>query len=119
VDANAMLDKIVAEKWLTAKAVAGLWPANSTGDDIQIFRTGAAQAVATLHCLRQQAEKPDDRANFCLADFVAPLDSGRRDFVGAFAVNAGTGIEPHIKRFEADHDDYSSIMLKALADRFA
>jgi 5-methyltetrahydrofolate--homocysteine methyltransferase len=119
VDANAMLDKIIAGKWLTAKAVAGLWPANSTGDDIQIFRAGATEAVATLHCLRQQAEKPDDRANFCLADFIAPLDSGKPDFVGAFAVNAGIGIEPHIKRFEADHDDYSSIMLKALADRFA
>ena len=118
-DANAMLDKIIAEKWLTAKAVAGLWPANSTGDDIQIFQAGATQAIATLHCLRQQAEKPDDRANFSLADFIAPLDLGKQDFVGAFAVNAGIGIEPHIKRFEADHDDYSSIMLKALADRFA
>src|SRR5207344_406021 len=81
--------------------------------------TNAGQAVATLHCLRQQAEKPDDRANFCLADFIAPAESGHRDFVGAFAVNAGIGIEPHVKRFEAEYDDYSSIMLKALADRFA
>jgi 5-methyltetrahydrofolate--homocysteine methyltransferase len=118
-DANAMLDRIVAEKWLTAKAVAGLWRANSAGDDIQVFDAGANQTIATLHCLRQQAEKPDDRANFCLADFIAPAESGKHDFVGAFAVNAGIGIEPHIRRFEADHDDYSSIMLKALADRFA
>ena len=118
-DANRMLDRIVAEKWLAAKAVAGLWPANSTGDDVQVFQTSNEQAITTLHCLRQQAEKPDDRANFCLADFVAPIDSGRSDFVGAFAVNAGIGIEPYIKRFEAEFDDYSSIMLKALADRFA
>jgi 5-methyltetrahydrofolate--homocysteine methyltransferase len=72
-----------------------------------------------LHCLRQQAEKPDDRANFCLADFVAPRDSGRQDWVGAFAVTAGLGIEPHVARFEADNDDYNAILLKALADRLA
>ena len=72
-----------------------------------------------LHCLRQQADKPDDRANFCLADFIAPAGSGRQDFVGAFAVNAGIGIDTHVARFEAGHDDYNAILLKALADRFA
>ncbi len=128
-DAKAMLDRLVADKWLTAKAVAGLWPANSVGDDIELYPGGAASAAnpvaaeaastATLHCLRQQAEKPDDRANFSLADFVAPKRSGKPDWVGAFAVNAGIGIDPHIARFEAAFDDYNSILLKSLADRLA
>jgi len=117
-DAQAMLDRIIGEKWLTAKAVVGLWPARSVGDDIQVLdETGHLRA--TLHCLRQQADKPDDRANFCLADFVAPRDSGRQDWVGGFAVTAGLGIEPHLARFEAAHDDYNAILLKALADRLA
>ncbi|MBP6627033.1 MAG: methionine synthase, partial [Arenimonas sp.] len=114
-DAQAMLARIVEEKWLTAKAVAGLWPAHSLGDDIHV----QAGAGAVLHCLRQQAEKPDDRPNLCLADFIAPRDSGRPDWVGAFAVTAGLGIEPHVAAFEKDNDDYSAILLKALADRLA
>jgi 5-methyltetrahydrofolate--homocysteine methyltransferase len=117
-DATAMLDRIIGEKWLVAKAVAGLWPAHSAGDDIQVL-DDAGQPLATLHCLRQQAEKPDDRPNFCLADFVAPRESGRADWVGGFAVTAGLGIEPHLARLEADHDDYNAILLKALADRLA
>ncbi|MFN7294187.1 MAG: methionine synthase, partial [Lysobacteraceae bacterium] len=117
-DAQAMLDKVIAEKWLTAKAVAGLWPAAQQGDDITVFDPAQpAQRLATLHTLRQQAEKPDTRPNLALADFVAP--AGHRDWVGAFAVNAGIGIEPHVARFEAAHDDYNAILLKALADRFA
>jgi 5-methyltetrahydrofolate--homocysteine methyltransferase len=116
-DANAMLDRLVAERWLTVKAVAGLWPAQAEGDDIRVELGDGLDA--TLHCLRQQADKPDDRANFCLADFVAPVGSGRTDHVGAFAVNAGIGIDPHVARFEADHDDYNAILLKSLADRFA
>ncbi len=112
-DANAMLDKIVAENWLQAKAVCGIWPAQSIGDDVVVGELG------TLHFLRQQAEKPEERANFCLADFVAPQDSGVKDYIGGFAVNAGIGIEPYVKKFEAEYDDYSAIMLKALADRFA
>jgi len=114
-DANAMLDRIVGEKWLVARAVAGIWPANAVGDDIHV----RGDQPAVLHCLRQQAEKPDDRANFCLADFVAPKESGRQDWVGAFAVTAGLGIEPHVAAFEKANDDYNSIMLKALADRLA
>ncbi|MAL04189.1 MAG: methionine synthase [Arenimonas sp.] len=117
-DARAMLDRIIDEKWLRAKAVAGLWPARSVGDDIQVL-DDAGHVRATLHCLRQQAEKPDDRPNLCLADFVAPRDSGRQDWVGAFAVTAGLGIEPHLARFEAQHDDYNAILLKSLADRLA
>jgi 5-methyltetrahydrofolate--homocysteine methyltransferase len=116
-DANQMLDAIVRERWLTVKAVAGLWPAQSVGDDVRVdLGDGLA---TTLHCLRQQADKPVERPNLCLADFVAPQGSGVRDFVGAFAVNAGIGIDPHVRRFEADHDDYRAILLKALADRFA
>ncbi|HYG05811.1 MAG TPA: methionine synthase [Stenotrophomonas sp.] len=115
-DARAMLARIVAEKWLTARAVFGLWPANSVGDDV---RVRAGQTPTTLHFLRQQVDKPVDRPDFCLADFIAPADSGREDWIGAFAVTAGLGIEPHVARFEADHDDYNAILLKALADRLA
>jgi 5-methyltetrahydrofolate--homocysteine methyltransferase len=115
-DAQKMLDRIIAEKWLTAKAVVGLWPANSVGDDVEMH---VGDQGRSLRFLRQQAEKPADRPDFCLADFVAPKDSGVRDWIGAFAVTAGLGIEPHVARFEADHDDYSAILLKALADRLA
>ena len=115
-DARAMLTRIVDERWLTAKAVFGLWPANSVGDDVQLQ---TEQGPATLHFLRQQVDKPVERPDFCLADFIAPADSGKRDWIGAFAVTAGIGIEPHVARFEADHDDYNAILLKALADRLA
>ncbi|MBX9403308.1 methionine synthase [Lysobacter sp. BMK333-48F3] len=141
-DARAMLGKIVAEKWISAKAVFGLWPANAAADDVVVDLGDAAPGAGdapqfaapaprrvesripnpesqTLHFLRQQADKPADRPDFCLADFIAPQGSGRQDWIGAFAVTAGLGIEPHVARFEADHDDYNAIMLKALADRFA
>ena len=111
-----MLKRIVEEKWLTAKAVFGLWPAQSVGDDVIVDAEGGS---TTLHFLRQQADKPVDRPDFCLADFIAPADSGRADWIGAFAVTAGLGIEAHVARFEADHDDYNAILLKALADRLA
>jgi len=114
-DARAMLDKIVAEKWLTARGVIGFWPAHSSGDDVVL----AADGAKTLHFLRQQADKPVDRPDFCLADFVAPKGAGVEDWVGGFAVTSGIGIEAHIERFEREHDDYSSILLKALADRLA
>ena len=115
-DAKAMLQRIVEEKWLTARAVFGLWPANSHGDDVVAQVDGCP---VTLHFLRQQADKPPERPDFCLADFIAPADSGRQDWIGAFAVTAGLGIEEHVRRFEADHDDYNAILLKALADRLA
>ena len=115
-DARAMLAKIVDEKWLTAKAVFGLWPANSVGDDVELQVDGNAER---LHFLRQQVDKPVDRPDFCLADFIAPQDSGRQDWLGMFAVTAGIGIDAHVARFEADHDDYNAILLKALADRLA
>jgi 5-methyltetrahydrofolate--homocysteine methyltransferase len=111
-DARAMLRKIVDERWLQAKAVVGLWPAQSIGDDVRVGDT-------TLHFLRQQVDKPVDRPDFCLADFIAPAASGKQDWIGGFAVTAGLGIEAHVARFEADHDDYNAILLKALADRLA
>ena len=120
-DAQAMLKKIVAEKWLMAKAVFGLWPANSLGDDVEVslLPEGEGTAARTLHFLRQQVDKPIERPDFCLADFIAPKASGKQDWIGAFAVTAGIGIDEHVARFEADHDDYNSILLKALADRLA
>ena len=166
-DAQAMLDRIVAEKWLTARAVIGFWPARRVGDDVEIdargndaplthpskgrdglglsehsepaptapdatapaARTpsalratspaGRGSASVTLHFLRQQADKPAERPNLCLADFIAPAEAGKPDWIGAFAVTAGIGIEQHVARFEAAHDDYSAILLKSLADRLA
>jgi 5-methyltetrahydrofolate--homocysteine methyltransferase len=117
-DAREMLDSIVAGKWLTARGVIGLWPAHSMGEDVVLSLLPAGDKL-TLHFLRQQADKPAERPDFCLADFIAPKESGREDWIGAFAVTAGIGIESHLERFQRDHDDYSSILLKALADRLA
>jgi 5-methyltetrahydrofolate--homocysteine methyltransferase len=146
-DARAMLERIVAERWLTARGVIGFWPAAGIGDDIELLGGGAGsgaippagtspasplppsggtpasaaetQETIVLHHLRQQADKPPERPDFCLADFVAPKESGKADWIGGFAVTAGLGIEPHIERFQRGHDDYSAILLKALADRLA
>jgi len=120
-DATRMLNQLIDEKWLKARAVIGFFPANSVADDdINLFVDETRHAVALrLHNLRQQKSKPQDQAQLCLSDFVAPMQSGRTDYLGAFAVTAGIGIEEHVARFEAQHDDYSSIMLKALADRLA
>ena len=116
-DAQSMLDRLVAEKWLRARAVIGFWPAHRVGDDVEVDAGG--DTPTTLHFLRQQADKPAERPNLCLADFIAPADAGKPDWIGAFAVTAGLGIDKHVARFEAEHDDYSSILLKALADRLA
>ncbi|MEE2767452.1 MAG: methionine synthase [Pseudomonadota bacterium] len=119
-DARQMLQRIIDEKWLQARAVVGFFPANSDGDDVLVFADERrTEEVAVLHHLRQQNVKPPGLPNYCLADFVAPADSGIGDYVGGFAVTAGLGIEEHLEAFEKDHDDYSSIMLKALADRLA
>jgi 5-methyltetrahydrofolate--homocysteine methyltransferase len=119
-DAQAMLRKIIDERWLAANAVIGLFAANSVGDDVEVYADESrARVLTTFHFLRQQGLKPDDRVNYCLADFVAPKGSGVRDYLGCFAVTAGIGIEQRIEAFEARHDDYSAIMLKALADRLA
>jgi 5-methyltetrahydrofolate--homocysteine methyltransferase len=119
-EGQAMLERIVKGRWLTASGVFGLWPANSVGDDIEIYADEKRDHVLmTWHNLRQQNEKPPGNPNQCLADFVADKDSGIADYVGAFAVTTGIGIETRLREFEAKHDDYSSIMLKALADRLA
>ena len=119
-DAQAMLDKIINEKWLSARAVIGLFPANAIGDDIEVYTDNTRSEVkAVLHNLRQQQEKPPGKPNLCLTDFIAPKSTGLHDYIGGFAVTAGIGIDAKVAEFEADHDDYNSIMLKALADRLA
>jgi 5-methyltetrahydrofolate--homocysteine methyltransferase len=141
-DANKMLDQIIDNQWLTAKAVIGFFPANSVGDDIELYvDENDKEVVATLHHLRQQNQKAPGLPNFCLSDFIKPSPTpalpkgegvaqatsslpfgegrGGADYIGGFAVTAGIGIDEHVARFEADHDDYNAILLKALADRFA
>lgn len=119
-DARSMLRQIIDHQWLQAKAIVGLFPANAEGDDVLIYEDEQRQKVVhTLRFLRQQRQKAPGQPNMALSDYIAPVASGKADYVGAFAVTAGIGIEEHIKRFEADHDDYHAIMLKALADRLA
>jgi len=119
-DAQEMLEKIVNEKWLTANAVYGIFPAQSLGDDIVVLDDNSRGTVRTRFTnLRNQTAKEEVLPNLCLSDFIAPADSGLSDYLGAFAVTAGMGIENKLKEFEQAHDDYSSIMLKALADRLA
>ena len=120
-DARKMLDRIVAERWLRAAGAIGIFPANRVGDDdIAVYSgTGSGSILGTFRTLRQQMKRPGSRPNLALADFLAPADTGVRDYVGAFAVTAGLGIQPHIERLEAENDDYGAIMLRALADRLA
>ena len=120
-DANTMLDCLIAERWLRARAVFGLFPANAIDhDDVLVYPDAdRGKTLVRLCHLRQQRAKPAGQPQNCLADYIAPADSGVEDFIGAFALTAGIGIDEHVKRFEAEHDDYSSILLKALADRLA
>ncbi|MBV6418074.1 MAG: Methionine synthase [Steroidobacteraceae bacterium] len=119
-DARRMLKSILEERWLTANAVVGFWPANAVGDDIEVYSDETrSRVIATLSHLRQQKRKPDGQAHSCLTDYIAPKASGVADYIGGFAVTAGLGIEPHLERLHAAHDDYSRIILKALADRLA
>ena len=124
-DAQDMIKKIIKEKWLTAKAVYGFYPANRVGDDIEVYSDESrSEVLYKFHHLRQQAEKKRGGANNCLSDFIAPKEvngvaTGIKDYIGFFAVTGGIGIDEHIERFEKDFNDYESIMLKALADRFA
>jgi 5-methyltetrahydrofolate--homocysteine methyltransferase len=117
-DAQAMLKKIISEKWLTANAVVGIYEANSSGDDILVYN-GNGKVKTTFHTLRQQTKKPEGQANVALADFVLPAEHKQKDYIGAFAATTGIGIEKWVEKFEKDHDDYSAIMLKAIADRLA
>src|SRR5262249_19694678 len=117
-DARKMLDTIMAERWFRASAVVGFWPANARGDDIALYADEArGKEIATLHTLRQQLARREGRANTALADFVAP--AGVPDYVGAFMVTAGLGEDAVADRFKGANDDYSSILVKALADRLA
>ncbi|MDD2760027.1 MAG: vitamin B12 dependent-methionine synthase activation domain-containing protein, partial [Methylomonas sp.] len=119
-DAQNMLKRIIDEHWLTAKAVIGFFPANSENDDIVLFTDDSrSERRCVLHHLRQQNVKAPGRPNYCLSDFIAPVGSGIADYLGGFAVTSGIGIEDKLAEFERDHDDYSAIMLKALADRLA
>ncbi len=124
-DAQAMLKDIVEQKWIQARAVLAFFPANSEGDDIYLYPDEVNKTPhTTLHHIRQQmdrttASQNKQQPNFCLADFVAPTDSNKRDWLGAFAVSAGFGIDEHLERFRAEMDDYNAILLEALADRFA
>jgi len=120
-DAQAMLQHLVKEKLLTAKGAIGLFPANSVhDDDIEIYADDSrTKVLLTLHTLRQQDEKPPGRPNRALADFVAPKETGLKDYIGAFAVTTGLGVDKLVKQYEKSHDDYNAIMVKALADRLA
>ncbi len=119
-DARRLLDEIIQERLLRASGVYGFFAAASVGDDIELYSDASRKVrVTTIHHLRQQSEKPAGQPNLSLADYVAPKDSGRQDFIGAFAVTAGIGLDKLCKRFDKDHDDYNSIMAKALADRLA
>ena len=120
-DANKLLDAIIKNKSLTANGVFGLFPANTVAqDDIEVYSDDTRKGVKrVLHTIRTQTQKSDGLPNLALADFVAPKESGKKDYIGAFAVTAGIGIEKLVEKFEKDHDDYNSIMVKALADRLA
>ena len=118
-DAQSMLQKIIAENWLSANGVIGFWPANTINDDdIEVYEDDTRTVIKTvLHTLRQQTKKPANEPNIALADFIAP--KGHADYIGGFAVSTGFGIDDKVAAFEKDHDEYSSIMLKAIADRLA
>jgi 5-methyltetrahydrofolate--homocysteine methyltransferase len=115
-DAQKILKQIIDGKWLRTKAVIGFWPVSRVGDDLELSH---GDETVMLHHLRQQADKPVERPNLCLADFIAPKETGVQDWIGGFAVTAGLGIEEHLERFRKENDDYSAIILKALADRMA
>src|SRR5262249_44181399 len=119
-DAQTLLRQIVRGRLLRARAVYGFWPAQSVGDDIELYEDEArTRLIATLHALRQQTRKAPGEPNYCIADFIAPGETGVPDYVGAFVVSAGEGLDQMCARFEKNNDDYGSIMAKALADRLA
>ncbi len=119
-DANQLLDQIAKNHWLKAKGIVGIFPANSVGDDIEIYgNPQRSELLGVVHTLRQQMQRNGQKPNFALADFVAPKDSGRLDYLGFFVVTAGLGIEQVLQKLEAEHNDYQIILLKALADRLA
>lgn len=119
-DAQTLLEKIIHERWLQPRGVYGFFPANSVGDDVDVYAPDdSSRLLARFHFLRQQMDKPAGQFNHCLADYIAPRESGRRDFLGAFAVTAGHETHQRVQDFKAAHDDYNAILLEALADRLA
>jgi 5-methyltetrahydrofolate--homocysteine methyltransferase len=119
-DARRVLRQMIAQRWVRARAVIGFFPANSVDDDIEVYADESRREVVyRLHHLRQQKPKPNGHPHYALSDFVAPRDSGVADWIGGFAVTTGLGIDEKAREFEARHDDYNSIMVKALADRLA
>jgi 5-methyltetrahydrofolate--homocysteine methyltransferase len=119
-DAQALMKKIISNNLLTARAVIGFFPANSLGDDIEVYTDESRETVLTIiHTLRQQMKKEDGRFNFALADFIAPKESGIKDYIGGFVVTTGIGLKKLVEKFEKEHDDYNAILAKALADRLA
>ncbi len=119
-DALALLNLIIREKWIEARAVTGMFPANSTGDDLLLFDPESTdRELIRLHHLRQQVKKASGQPNLCLSDFVCPLSYRKKDYLGAFAVSAGFGVDALVQKYEAQHDDYHAILVKALADRLA
>ncbi len=119
-DAQVLLNRLIDQKLIHGRAVHGFFPAASVGDDIELYTDESRTSVlTTFHTLRQQMDKPEDQPNYALSDFIAPKESGRRDYLGAFALTTGLGVEEIARQFEADHDDYNSILTKALADRLA
>src|SRR5690606_363507 len=119
-DAQAMLKNVIDNKLLQANGVIGFWPANSIGDDIELYTDESRTTVlATIHTLRQQAEKVKDQPYYALSDFIAPKESGIADYFGGFAVTSGLGCDELAEQYIKNHDDYNSIMIKALADRLA
>ena len=119
-DAQVMLQRMVSEKWTKANAVVGIFPANSIGDDIEVYADeSSSEVIIVQHTLRQQTKKTTGQANLALADFIAPKESGIKDYLGAFVLTTGIGMDVHVERFEKDHDDYNAIMIKALSDRLA
>jgi 5-methyltetrahydrofolate--homocysteine methyltransferase len=123
-DGQKMLERLVQGRWLTANAVVGFYPAGSVGEDIVLFKDESrTEKILTWHQLRQQTDRPVvdgiKRPNRCLADYVAPIDSGKKDYVGMFAVTTGHGVDAKVDEFIREHDDYNAILLKALADRLA
>jgi 5-methyltetrahydrofolate--homocysteine methyltransferase len=120
IDAQNLLDEIVRNRLLTARGVYGFFPASSVGDDIELYTDESRKGVLTvLHTLRQQTDKGEGQPSYALSDFIAPKESALDDYIGAFAVTTGIGVDELCSRFERDHDDYNSIMVKALADRLA
>jgi 5-methyltetrahydrofolate--homocysteine methyltransferase len=119
-DAQELLNRIVSEKLLKARAVFAFWPANAVGDDVELYTDDTRnERLTSFHFLRQQMQKPADQRNHCLADYVAPKESGRADYIGGFAVTAGIGADELAQQFASALDDYNSILTKALADRLA